>query len=122
MQSCVDIVMSHLEIVQVIHQGADTNFKDWYPSFIAERTPLFKHPLVVLLGTSGSGISDFPGNFLSDATLGTNGNVSTQAVYWMLFMTSGIASWVVAFHRNHCDGLNLLSGSTTSCMIFGNQL
>ena len=68
------------------------------------------------------GISDFPGNFLSDATLGTAGDVSLQAVSWILFVTFGMASQVVAFHRSHCDGLNLHSGSTTRCMISGNQL
>ena len=66
---------------------------------MAERTPLFKHPLVVLLGASCPGISDFPGTLLSDSTLGTDGGVSHQAVNWMFFMTFGITSWVVAFHK-----------------------
>ena len=88
---------------------------------MAERTPLVKHLLVVLFGSFWPGVSDFPGNFLSDATLGTNGDVSLQNVNWMFFMTFGIASFGVAFHGGHCDGLNLLGGSTARHMISGNQ-
>ena len=89
---------------------------------MAERTPLFKHPLVVLLGPFCPGVSDLPGNVFSDATLGTDGDVSLHAVNWMLFMTFGIVSLVVTFHRSHYDDLNLLGGFITRHMVSGNQL
>ena len=82
---------------------------------------MFKHPLAVLLGTSCPGVSDFPDNFLSDATLGTDGNVSLQAVKWMVFMTFGIAFQIVVFHMRLCDGLNPLGGSIARCVISGNK-
>ena len=110
-QSCVGIVMSHLEILKVFHPIGHTNFKDWQPSFMAEKTPLFKHLLVVLLGSFCSGVNDIPGNFFSDTIMGTDGNVSLQEANCMLLMTFEIAFLVVAFHGSHWDGLNLLSGS-----------
>ena len=89
---------------------------------MAERTPLFKHPLVVLFDSFYPGFCDSPGNFFSDAIPGTDGHVSLQAVNCMLFMTFRIGSLVVAFHRSHWDGQRCLSVSVTRCMIFGNQL
>ena len=89
---------------------------------MAERTPLLKHPLVVLLDPFCPGFSELPGNFLFDVTPGTDGNVSLQAVSWMLSITFGIASLVVAFYRRHWNGLSLLSTSITRHKISGNQL
>ena len=89
---------------------------------MAERTPLFEHLLVVQLSSFFPGVSDFLGTFFSDAPLDTDGDVSLQAVNWMLSMTFGIASIFVAFHRSHCDGLNLLSCSFAKHLISGNQL
>ena len=68
---------------------------------MAERTPLLKNLLAVLLGSFCTGVSHSPGNFFSDATLDTEGDVSLKAVNLMHFMTFGIASLVAAFHRSH---------------------
>ena len=65
---------------------------------MAERPPLFKYLLVVMLGSFCQGVSDHPGNFLSDAILGTDGNVSFKAVNWMLFMTFGIELYPWLLH------------------------
>ena len=102
-QSCEGIIISPLEEVKIFHQDAYMNIKDWKPLFslfMAERKLLFKHMLVVLLGSFCPGVSDFPGSFFSDAIPGTYGDMSFQAVSWMLFMTFGIGSLVVTFHRS----------------------
>ena len=68
---------------------------------MSERTPPFKHLLVVHLGSVCPGVSALPGNFLLDATPDIGGDVSLQAVNLMFLMTFVIASLVVAFQRSH---------------------
>ena len=58
--------------IQVSH----TNFKNQYPTFTAEGTPLFKHLVVVHPVSFCPGISDHPGNLLLDPSTDTDGGVS----------------------------------------------
>ena len=53
---------------------------------MAEKTPLSKHPLVVLLGSFCSGISVLPGHFFYDAIPGTDGDLNLQTVNLMFFV------------------------------------
>ena len=93
MHSHVGIVISYLE-VKVFHQVAHTNF-NISRTLTAEGTLLFKHLLVVLLGSFCPGVSDFPGNFFSDAIPGTDDNVSLHTVDWMFFMAFGLLLWLL---------------------------
>ena len=76
---------------------------------------------MVPLGSFHPGVSASHGNFISVAILGTDGDVSLQALNWMLFMTFWIGSLVVNSKGATEIAAIPFGGSVARCMISGNQ-